>query len=332
MFGSVFGQAVGFLDRRFVLNVVLPSLAFWGGLALLAAQGAGWEAVSRWWTARTGFEQTLLAGGAVAGVLIFAFIAAGLLTSLTRLWEGYWPGSAGSRLAPSRYAARLAKWRVGHHVTRWRGLDLGDDRDYMRRFYQFPVRQADVLPTRLGNVLRAAEDYPGDEERYGMDAVFYWPRLYLILPAETRSLVNAHRSGLDRMVLLASLTVLFPFASLMVLAVANTSWMAWGISALIAIVIGVLAYEGAVNAAVAFGDVIRSCFDNYRRTLLEQLGLPLPGSLEDERKLWGALKQQLYQRGTDDPSVLRQTRLGIFTRRAIRAGGRGPVMSALRRR
>jgi tetratricopeptide (TPR) repeat protein len=66
-------------------------------------------------------------------------------------------------------------------------------------------------------------------------------------------------------------------------------------------------YRGAISAAVAFGDVLRSCFDNYRRTLLTQLGMTPPSSLEAERKLWGALKQQLYQRGTDDPSLLEFT-------------------------
>jgi hypothetical protein len=298
MFGSVFGQTAGFLDRRFVLNIVLPSLAFWGGLAILAAEGAGWATASRWLTARTGFEQALLVGVAVAGLLLFSFVLAGLVTSLTRLWEGYWPGGTGSWLAARR---------IKRHTSRWDRLDLGDDLGYMRRFYRFPIRKADVLPTRLGNVLRAAEDYPGDDERYGMDAVFYWPRLYLVLPAETRALVEGYRSGLDRMVLLASLAVLFPFAGLIVLALAGTSWLAWAVSAVVALFVGVATYQGAINAAVAFGDVIRSCFDNYRRTLLERLGLPLPASLAAERKLWGALKQQLYQRGTDDPSVLELT-------------------------
>jgi hypothetical protein len=298
MFGSVFDQAAGFLDRRFVLNIVLPSLAFWGGLAILAAEGAGWATASRWLTGRTGFEQAMLVGAAVAGLLLFSYVLAGQVTLLTRLWEGYWPGGTGSWLAARR---------IKRHTRVWEGLDLDDDLDYMRRFYGFPIRKADVLPTRLGNVLRAAEDYPGDDERYGMDAVFYWPRLYLVLPAETRALVQSHRSGLDRMVLLASLAMLFPFAGLIVLALAGTSWLAWVVSAVVALLVGAAAYQGAVSAAVAFGDVIRSCFDNYRRTLLEQLGLPLPASLEAERKLWGALKQQLYQRGTDDPSVLALT-------------------------
>lgn len=295
MFGSVFGQAVNFIDRRFVLNAVLPSLVFWGGLVLLAAQGAGWETASRWWTARAGLEQALLIGGTVAGLLLFSFVAAGRVTSLTRLWEGYWPGGTCSWLAVRR---------IRRHTDLWDSLNLEKAPDYMRRFYSFPVRKADVLPTRLGNVLRAAEDYPGDEERYGMDAVFYWPRLYLVLPTETRSLVEDHRSALDRMILLASLAVAFPPAALILIAVAHTSWPAWAISTAVALLTGTAAYQGAVSAAVAFGDVVRSCFDNYRRALLEQLGFALPASLETERKLWGALKQQLYQRGTSDPSAL----------------------------
>lgn len=295
MFGSLFSQATGFLDKRFVLNIVLPAVGFWGGLALLAAGGAGWANATHWWSARTGFEQTLVVGAAVAGLLVFSYLASGLVTSLTRLWEGYWPGGMNSK---------LAAWRIARHLKRWDALNLANDGDYMRRFYGFPVRRADVMPTRLGNVLRGAEDYPGDDERYGMDAVFYWPRLYVILPADARSLAESYRSGLDRMILLTSLAVAFPPAALIVLALAHTSWLAWAVAAAVSVLLGIAGYQGAISAAVAFGDVLRSLFDNYRRTLLTQLGMTPPSSLEDERKLWGALKQQLYQRGTNDPSLL----------------------------
>ena len=125
-----------------------------------------------------------------------------------------------------------------------------------------------------------------------------------MLPSDTRSLVEDQRSALDRMVLLASLAVLFPPAAVIVAAATGTSWRATAIAVAIAVLVAVAAYRGAVSAAVAFGDVVRSCFDNYRRALLGQLGFALPGSLAAERKLWGALKQQLYQRGTSDPSVL----------------------------
>jgi hypothetical protein len=295
VFGSLFSQATGFLDKRFALNVVLPALGFWGGLALLAVTGGGWTSAARWWSGRTGFEQTLVVGAAIAGLLVFSYLISGLVTPLTRLWEGYWPGGADSR---------PAAWRISRQTTRWERLDLADDLDYMRRFYHFPVRKADVMPTRLGNVLRAAEDYPGDAERYGMDAVFYWPRLYLTLPPDVRALTEDYRSGLDRMILLTSLAVAFPPAGLVVVAVTGGSWPAWAVATAASALLGLAGYAGAVNAAVAFGDVLRACFDNYRRTLLTQLGLTPPSTLEEERKLWGALKQQLYQRGTDDPALL----------------------------
>jgi hypothetical protein len=295
VFGSVFENATGFLDRRFVLNLLLPALAFWGGLALLAAQGTGWNGSAKWWAARSGFEQVVLIGAAITGLFVFAFIASSQLVALTRLWEGYWPRGRHSR---------LTAWRIARHRKRWHALDLQKDADYMRRYYGFPVRTEDVLPTRLGNALRAAEDYASDDERYGMDAVFYWPRLYLVLPTDTRTLVEDYRSGLDRMVLVASLAVVFPIAGLIVLTFAHTSWLAWLVSMAVALLVAGMAYEAAVSAAVAFGDIVRGCFDLYRRTLMKQYGLALPASLEDERARWDTLKQQLYQRGADDASLL----------------------------
>ena len=41
-----------------------------------------------------------------------------------------------------------------------------------------------LWPTRFGNVLARYEYYP--EDRYGMDSAFYWYRLWLILPDDTR--------------------------------------------------------------------------------------------------------------------------------------------------
>ncbi|HEY7592190.1 MAG TPA: hypothetical protein VH969_03475 [Actinophytocola sp.] len=295
MFGSVFDKATGFLDKRFVLNLLLPVLAFWGGLVLVAAQGSAWAGWVEWWAGHSGLEQVLLVGAAIAGLFLFAFIFSGQVVTLTRLWEGYWPGGRGTR---------LASWRIARHRRRWDGLDLDQDVDYMRRFYGFPVNKDDVRPTRLGNALRAAEDYPGDDERYGMDAVFFWPRLYLVLPSDTRTIVDDYRSGLDRMVLLASLALAFPPVALVVRAAADASWLVWVIASAAALVIAAIAYHAAVSAAIAFGDVVRACFDLHRRTLMTQFGLVLPPSLEAERTRWAALMQQLYQRGNDDPSQL----------------------------
>lgn len=41
---------------------------------------------------------------------------------------------------------------------------------------QRPQQPERSMPSQLGDILRAAEDYP--RERYGLDPIVLWPRLY----------------------------------------------------------------------------------------------------------------------------------------------------------
>jgi hypothetical protein len=65
------------------------------------------------------------------------------------------------------------------------------------------------------------------------------------------------------------------------------------------------AYRGAVSAALVFAEVVRGCFDLYRHDLIKQPGYAIPASLEDERRLWHNLAQQLTRLGADDERALR---------------------------
>ena len=76
---------------------------------------------------------------------------------------------------------------------------------------RFPA-EAEILPTALGNALRAAERRAGD--RYGLDAIVLWPRLHVVMSTNTRAMVNSARDELD---LLAGLTVSFVVAALVAL-------------------------------------------------------------------------------------------------------------------
>jgi hypothetical protein len=73
------------------------------------------------------------------------------------------------------------------------------------------------LPTRIGNILRAAETWPAD--KYGLDAVVVWPRLWLLLPDISRQELLAARAALDSAVaaviwglLFCVFTIWTPFA------------------------------------------------------------------------------------------------------------------------
>jgi hypothetical protein len=53
---------------------------------------------------------------------------------------------------------------------------------------RFPIPDHLVKATRLGNLLAATEDRAGRD--YGLDAVVAWPRLYPLLGAEIKVIVD----------------------------------------------------------------------------------------------------------------------------------------------
>jgi hypothetical protein len=62
-------------------------------------------------------------------------------------------------------------------------------------FRYYPTERAEIMPTQLGNVLKASEMYAG--ERYNLDAVLIWSRLLPALPKEfVESFSNGNTLGL----------------------------------------------------------------------------------------------------------------------------------------
>ncbi|MFK0259379.1 hypothetical protein [Streptomyces sp. NPDC090445] len=59
----------------------------------------------------------------------------------------------------------------------------------------YPADRSLIMPTRLGNAVRAAEGYGA--ERYGMDTVLVWPRLYPLLPEAAVKAETDARTALD---------------------------------------------------------------------------------------------------------------------------------------
>jgi hypothetical protein len=66
-----------------------------------------------------------------------------------------------------------------------------------------------------------------------------------------------------------------------------------------------LSYRSAVQAALAYGEQIKTTFDLYRRQLLDALHLQLPTNLTDERKLWTELGGLIYRGNEPDPRFYR---------------------------
>jgi hypothetical protein len=143
----------------------------------------------------------------------------------------------------------------------------------LRRLYGPPDS---VMPTKLGNVLRAGEHRAG--ARYGLETVSAWPRLYPLLPPNVRSLIDDQRLQLD---LSARFCAVFAAASVLGLALlAPHGW--WLAVPAGTLALALLAYRGAITAAIAYSEGLDTAFDLCRFDLLTALHLPLPSTREEE--------------------------------------------------
>lgn len=274
----------GFFERRFLMNALLPSALFWGLLAILVlftSWNAG-AALSAW------DAQTLvLKSVEAAAVAVVVLGTAGLLTatslSILRFFEGYWPH-------------RPALW-VGKHAKAWhqRRLKLLTADNNNRALFLYPPdsRPWHVMPTQLGNILKAGEVYA--TLRYGLDAVLIWPRLWSLLPEEAVASVITMRSAMEFHLAVAALATVFAVAAgaYLLIAAAGWTWFLacfWG-----GLGTAWISYEASLPAAIAYSDQVRAIFDNWRNALLKQMRLPLPANVQEERALWGEVGQFLLR-------------------------------------
>lgn len=175
---------------------------------------------------------------------------------------------------------------------RARGFDtrMSEDLARARRVLRnMPDDDALGMPTRLGDILRAAERRP--DVKYGLDAVACWYALWSVLPAEfQRELVEARLSldGAARAWLWGALFVVW------------APWNLWAIA--VAVVVAALAYySGITGAAELFGELVGTAYDLHRFRLYEALYLPRPESPQQERLTDGPRVTNMLWGGLDEP-------------------------------
>jgi hypothetical protein len=291
----------GGLADRFLSRLFTPALLFWatGAAAWLFSDlrpgGAG-RGLTVIRSTATGLETLsgtlqLAALVGVAFLLIASALAAEQLTlPLLRVLEGYyWPPRL-ARLLRSVHARRRGRIR-----DRWaelvRQADLGElapesaielaavEQDLRR----VPSSPELVMPTRLGNVLRAAEERPA--VRYGLDVAVCWPMLWLLLEKDTREEVANARSALNGSV------------TLLLWAVVSVVWtpLAWWALPLAIVVSLAVYYVPILSSAEVYGDLMASVFDLRRTCLYDALRWPLPEAPEREPDDGRALTAYLWR-------------------------------------
>lgn len=255
-------------------------------------------------------------------VIVFTGFLYNLNSPLVRFYEGYTWGESwlGRRLIVINQARLqdLSTTRQRLRVTvrtaqrlKVRPQLVTELRDRQRKMAQtlsvrFPSEQQLVMPTRLGNAIRAFEEYA--RQQYGIDTIFIWPRLVAVVPKEYLAALDDAKSSFD-FFLNSSVLSAVVAAQLLAIGLAfkrpfatDRQFYSWlGELGLLAL-LSCLFYLGAINRAIAWGGQVKAAFDLYRGDLLKQLGYKYkPQTRERERELWVEISQQIYY-GDPDPT------------------------------
>lgn len=315
---DLLGRVASVLERRFLLVSFLPALIFSGGLTLLTtlASGTLGRNLTLWGTLPASVQFGLL-----LGFLAAVWLAAGFLDSqlrnVVKLFEGYpltkvLPGIASRasewhRIQRDRISTRsrqvvmepmapelIAKLHAAGSPKALSGAKSEQDKNnpptrrrggFRDEPYILYSRDADwVLPTRLGNIIRAAEEY--SLERYRSDYLKIWPRLAHLCSDRFFQEYEATRSSVDFLLVICLLSALFGLVGGVIQIIFTISPLVFLVTITGSFLLSHLSYSSAVEAAKDYGEHMRASMDLFRLELLKQLRYPEPQNIDEEMSSW----------------------------------------------
>jgi hypothetical protein len=286
------GSAIG---RYFSVVSFIPSLFLVGFTFALIESGA-WSGEPNW--AKAGDALSHIGNLALVALVSIALgvIVHPIQFALVQFFEGYW--------GAGRLRQRVRVARIRHYRKRWtRQFDdfvfastaLADPEnppklaakvellsvaaENERLLAGYPPEDEDMMPTRLGNVLRKYEREAGSQ--YGLDAVEIIEHVAQVAPAQRIEYVRDQRQLLDLSVRMSATSIVAT-----VIAVAFL-WRdgLWLLIALVPYGIAYLSYRGAVVVAHAYGSALSTMIDLDRFAFYEYLRLPCPKTTKAEQRM-----------------------------------------------
>ncbi|HEY0636951.1 MAG TPA: hypothetical protein VGD67_04830 [Pseudonocardiaceae bacterium] len=154
-------------------------------------------------------------------------------------------------------------------------LSVGEEAE--RLTAEFPVQPDQIMPTRLGNVLRYYERNAGAP--YGLDTVRVLPYISRVAAPGDMDYVNDQRSQLDLAVRMVIVSLLCCLSGVVFLGGHGL----WLLAALIPYAAAYLSYRGAVVAAGEYGRSLAVVIAVNRFALYDRLRVTAPVDTRDER-------------------------------------------------
>lgn len=271
--------------KHFLIRAFLPILfvCILNALIHFSLRPATWLAVS-------GGHLTWLIPLGIAIICFLAQILLSINQQVIRLYEGYyfrktWPTKQLQRQRDklfqeidsirNRLNSQSSDKQRPQDMARLSLLSYKAEMEY-------GLRDSEMLPTKLGNVVRAFEHYANT--RYSIESITIWPRLQYVMPREALDAIDDQKTSTDFMIN-ASLLLLISGLGWVLFGIYR---LEWGISliGMALLIASYLVYRFAIPIAISWGNEVRSAFDLYRRDVLQKMGMPLPATFSEEKKLW----------------------------------------------
>ncbi len=275
--GDIWKQFTKSVSPQWLLFSFMPAFTFWflaiGGLAVH-------EKKLRELIQNPGvFESVIF----LVVVVVSAWILSMITKSTVMLFEGYF---LPSKMKQKLLRMQIKKWKKLRE--KWQNLikelksKKQKDPEYiniLNQFrmvdtllvYNFPLKKENIMPTNIGNILKASEEYP--RLRYGIDPIVLWEHLYMQLPDELKSALD---TSFNEMFLMLTSSVLsfvlgIEWAALSFMKAFSTgSAFKVALALFFFLVFTLFAinfYKVSIVAALKFSRLIRTSFDLYRGKL-----------------------------------------------------------------
>jgi hypothetical protein len=290
MYSKFLEGMTGKVAEQWVTNLLTPAFVFWSGGLAASIYRFGWNPLKEWVLKQ---PQSFQVGLLIAGLLVIVTSATIVQRGdrlMLRFLEGYWPRWM-IHLRQTRTQWYFQQWE--QNVKRWGELyGKGEDAltaEELNEYAQLdwsivhsPSKKNQFMPTRLGNLLRASEYR--SKERYGLDAVVCWPRLWLLLPDSSRKELQESRAALNTAVRICLWSLLF------------LVWtpLAWWVP-LFSLPAAWLSYRMTLNTASVYVDLLESVFDVHRNLLYQSLRIKLPKNPTEEAQDGKKLTQYIWR-------------------------------------
>jgi len=202
------------------------------------------------------------------------------------------------RSATANQRRKMEGWKEQLHK---RSLDI--PRGWAHLDQEFPNQPEQLLPTRLGNGIRAYQTYP--HSRYGLDGTAIWPRIEMLLSAEERSVIADAKTEVAFFLNCAVCTLAVSIWVAVDTAVHRSCDPVWlGVDVVVTGACFWLLQLLAVTATFRVGPPVRAAVDLHRLELYDLLGARRPASADDEKRIASAING-LVNRGEPLPCGVR---------------------------